>query len=169
MSPQQSQSDKEANRLWGCVDADWAGCPDTRKSTSGYVFMLNGVTVSWRSNCQPVVALSTAEAEFISASAMVQEVIFLRKFLQNLGFPQNGPTPVFADNQTSIAWAEGSVGGSERAKHVDLRKHFVHDAVQAGHLELQKVDSKLNAADLLTKPSIAVDLFSDFRRRLMGY
>ena len=168
MSPQQSQFDKEANCLWGYVDADWAGCPDTRKSTSGYVFMLNGATVSWRSKRQPVVALSTAEAEFISASAMVQEVIFLRKFLQNLGFPQNGPTPVFADNQTCIAWAEGSVSGSKRVKHVDLHKHFVHDAFKLGS-QLQKVDSKLNAADLLTKPSIAVDLFSDFRRRLTGY
>jgi hypothetical protein len=166
---QQSQFDKEANCLWGYVDADWAGCPDTRKSTSGYAFMLNGATISWRSKRQSVVALSTAEAEFISASAMVQEVIFLRKFLANLGFAQDGPTPVFADNQTSVAWSEGSVGGSERAKHIDLRKHFVHDAVQAGHVVLKPVESKLNAADLLTKPSIAVDLYSDFRRRLMGY
>jgi hypothetical protein len=53
---------------------------------------------------------------------MVQEVIFLRKFLTNLGFPQTAPTPVFADNETCIAWSEGSVGGSDRAKHVDLRK-----------------------------------------------
>jgi hypothetical protein len=52
---------------------------------------------------------------------MVQEVIFLRKFLHNLGFPQTAPTPVFADNETCIAWSEGSVGGSERAKHVDPR------------------------------------------------
>jgi hypothetical protein len=96
---------------------------------------------------------STAAVEFISASAMVQEVIFLRKFLGNLGFLQTrtaAPTPqsqaVFADNETCIAWSEGSVSGSERAKHVDLRVHFVHEACTAGHLQLRvhMIDSKLN-------------------------
>ena len=118
---------------------------------------------------QATVALSSAEAEFISASAMVQEVIYLRKFLSNLGFPQTAPTPVFADNETCIAWSEGSVGGSERAKHVDLRVHFVHEARAAGHLLLRKVDSKLNAADILTKASTPTDVYEDLRRRIMGY
>ncbi len=77
------------------------------------------------------------EAEFISASFMVQEVIFLCKFLTNLGFPQTAPTAIFADNETCIAWSEGSIGGSDRAKHVDLRMHFVHEAREAGHLQAQ--------------------------------
>ena len=158
-----------ANTLWGYVDSDWAGCPDSRRSTSGFVFMLNGAAISWRSKRQATVALSSAEAEFISASAMVQEVIYLRKFLSNLGFPQSAPTPVFADNETCIAWSEGSVGGSERAKHVDLRVHFVHEARAAGHLLLHKVDSKLNAADILTKASTPSDVYEDLRRRIMGY
>ncbi len=68
------------NTLWGYVDSDWAGCPDSRRSTSGFVFMLNGAAISWCSKRQPTIALSTAEAEFISASAMVQEVIYLRWF-----------------------------------------------------------------------------------------
>ena len=87
------QPDIPPNTLWGYVDSDWAGCPDSRKSTSAYVFMLNGAAISWRSKRQTTVALSTAEAEFISASAMVQEVIYLRKLLENLGFPQKEPTP----------------------------------------------------------------------------
>jgi hypothetical protein len=65
--------------------------------------MLNGTAISWRSRRPPTVALSSAEAECSSASAMVQEVIFLRKFLGNLGFSQTVPTPVFADNETRIA------------------------------------------------------------------
>ena len=85
------------NQLWGYVDSDWAGCPDTRRSTSGYVLMLNGAAVSWRCKHQLVYALSSAEAEFIAASSMVQEVIFLRIFLDNLGFKQNGPTPIFGN------------------------------------------------------------------------
>jgi hypothetical protein len=156
------------NVLWGYVDSDWAGCPDSRRSTSGFVFMLNGAAISWRSKRQPTVALSTAEAEYISASAMVQEVIYLRTFLTNLGFPQTEPTCVFADNETCIAWSEGSVGGSERAKHVDLRVHFVHEAREAGHLVLTKLESKLNAADILTKASTPPDVFSDLRRRILG-
>ncbi len=86
-------------------------------------------------------SLSSAEAEFISASSMIQEVIFLRKFLSNLGFPQTAPTPVFADNETCIAWSEGSVGGSDRAKHVNFRMHFVHEARAVGHLQLVKIES----------------------------
>jgi hypothetical protein len=144
------------NTLWGYVDSGWAGCPDSRRSTSGFAFMLNGSAISWCSKRQPTIALSTAEAEFIImifASAMVQEVIYLRKFRGNLGFPQTVPTPVFADNETCIAWSEGSVDGSKRAKHVDMRVHFVHEARTASHLQLHKVDSKLNAADILTKAS----------------
>ena len=60
------------------------------------------------------------------------------------------------DNETCISWSEGSVGGSERAKHIDLQMHFVHEARTAGHFELRKLDhtdSKVNAADILTKTS----------------
>ena len=86
---------------------------------------------------------------------MVQEVavIFLFLFLTNLGFLQTAPAPVFADNETCIAWNEESVGGSARAKHVDLRMHFVHDARAAGHLQLLKIESRFNGADILTKAS----------------
>ena len=87
------------NVPWGYVDVDWAGCPDTRKSTSGYCFMINGAAVSWRSKRQPVVALSVSEAEFASESSMLQEVMYLPYLLSNLGFPQPGATTVFADNK----------------------------------------------------------------------
>ena len=79
--------------------------------------------------------------------------------MADLGYPQTEPTPVFADNETCIAWSEGSVGGSERAKHIDLRVHFVHEARTAGHLVLRKLDSKVNAADILTKASTPPDGF----------
>jgi hypothetical protein len=62
-----------------------------------------------------------------------------RKFLTNLGFLQTAPPPVFAGNETCIAWPEGSVGGSDRAKHVGLRVHFVHEARASGYLQLHKL------------------------------
>ena len=116
---------------------------------------------------QSTVALSTAEAEFVAASSLVQEVIYLRKLLTNMGFPQTEPTVIFEDNECCVAWSEGSVGGSERAKHIDLRKQFVHDAVQAKILKLQKIDSKNNAADLLTK-ALDQDLVATHRKHCMG-
>ena len=81
------------------------------------------------------VALSSAEAEFISASTVVQEVIYFCKFMANLGYPQTASTAVFADNETCTAWSKCSDGSIERAKHIDLRVHFVHEACAAGLLE----------------------------------
>ena len=67
-----------------------------------------------------------------------------------------------------LCLSEGSVAGSERAKHVDLRIHFVNEASTAGHLELSKVDSKLNAADILAKASTPNDIYKELRSRIMG-
>ena len=156
------------NVLWGFVDSDWAGCQDTRRSTSGFTLMLNGAAVSWKSKRQTVVALSSAEAEFVAASSLVQEVIYTRRLLEKLGFPQPEPTVIYEDNRTCIAWSEGSVGGSDRAKHIDLREHFVHDAVQAKVLKLEAIASADNVADLLTKP-LARTPFQLLRKRLMGF
>jgi hypothetical protein len=80
------------NQLSGFVDSDWAGCQDTRRSTSGFVLVLNGSAISWKSKRQSVVALSSAEAEFMAASSLVQEVTYARRFLEKLGFPQTSPT-----------------------------------------------------------------------------
>ena len=100
-----SSSKMPPNTLWSYVDSDWAVCPDSGRSTSGFVFMLNGAAISWQFKHQ--LTFAQPKRSF-SASAMVQEVIYLRKSLANLGYPQTEPTPVFADNETCIAWSEGS-------------------------------------------------------------
>jgi hypothetical protein len=82
-------------------------------------------------------------------------------------FPQTGPTLIGEDTRTCIAWGEGLVGGSDRAKHNDLRRHFVHDAVKDGVLTLQVVSIADNIANLLTKP-LAEPAFLLIRKRLMG-
>jgi hypothetical protein len=125
--------------------------------------MLNGAAVSWCCKRQSVFALSSAEAECITARSMVQEVIFLCKFLDNLGFKQNSPP------ETCIHWSEGSHGGSDCAKQIDLSKHFVHDARQQAIFQLQNIDSEFNGADLLTKPCKDSMLFERHRKHLMGY
>ncbi len=134
------------DRLWGCVDSDWAGCADTRKSTTGYILVLNRATVSSKSKRQKVVALSLAEAKFMAASSLVQEVIYIRKLLTNLGFPLINATEIGEDNHTCIAWSEISVGGSNRGKQIDLRQHIVHNAVQDKVLSLRVIKSEDNVA-----------------------
>ena len=79
--------------------------------------MFNGAAISWKSQRQNVVALSSAEAEFMAASSLVQEVMYLRKLLERLGHPQSGPTPIFEDNRTCIAWSEGCGGHRSRETH----------------------------------------------------
>ena len=91
------------NTLWGFVDSDWAGCPDTCRSTSGYFFTFKGAVLSWKSKRQSSVAFSTAEVEYVAGSLMVQENPYLFILVNSLIFPQPGLTPVFADNKTSIA------------------------------------------------------------------
>ncbi len=123
--------------------------------------------MSWKSKRQSVIALSSAEAEFVAASAMVQEVIYTCRFLDNLGFQQTRPTSIYEDNSTCVAWSEGSVGGSDPAKHIDLREHFVHNAVDQGVLKLRPIASSDNVADLLTKP-LGANMLPAIRKMLMG-
>ena len=133
---------------WVCINAEWRCC---------------GLEVQ----ASNVVALSSAEAEFMAASSLVQEVIYIRKLLTNLGFPQVSATEVGEDNRTCIAWSEGSVGGSDRAKHIDLRAHFVHAAVQDKIVSLHNIRSNENVADILTK-ALPEAAFTILRKQLMG-
>ena len=165
--PNSTSSVEKPNTLWGYVDSDWAGCPDSRKSTSGYVLMLNGAAISWKSKRQSVVALSSAEAEFIAASSLVQEVIYVRRLLESFGCPQEGPTCISEDNNTCIAWSEGAVGRSDNTNHIDLRMHFVHEAVQQKIIKLVRISSSDNAADLLTKPIPSPSVVS-LRKKVLG-
>ena len=81
-------------------------------------------------------------------------MIYTRRLLDQLGFPQPETTPIYAgeDNTTCVTWSECSVGGSDRAKHIDVREHFVHEVVDKKILKLEPVESAGNAADLLTEP-----------------
>ncbi len=96
-----SERDK-LNQSGGYVDSDWAECSDSRKSTTGYVFLFNGAVTSWRSKGQNVVAITSAEAEFTAASSLVQEVIYIRCLLERLGFQQKDASPIGEDNRTCL-------------------------------------------------------------------
>jgi hypothetical protein len=137
--------------LDGYADSDWANSV-SRRSTSGLLARYNCTPILWRSKMQKTVALSTAEAEYYSASEMAVETIYLRGLLLNMRLPEDDDTPIFEDNAACIEWANHVMGGRERAKHIDIRKHFAHEAVQNGHMRLHKIATEYQLADLLTKP-----------------
>ena len=136
------------------MDANWEGDLDSQHSTTGYILMLGNTAISWKSKSQSILAMSFSEAEFVAASALVQEVRYLSCLLARLGFPQEGPTRIFEDNETCRAWSTGMVGGTDKSKHMDLRKHFLRDAVEAKIVTLEPIPSALNAADIFTKPNV---------------
>lgn len=106
-------------KLHGYADADWTGDKTNRKSTKGYVFMMNDACVSWKSQLQKSVALSTAEAEYMALAAASQEALFLRQLLNELGKRLEEPTCIGEDNQSCIAMATNQMTTS-RAKHIDI-------------------------------------------------
>lgn len=134
----------------GYVDADYGGDMDTRCSTSGHVFTMAGGPVSWASKLQPTVALSTAEAEYMGFTRAAQQVIWMGSFLEEVGLPQEFPFTILTDNSSAIALAT-STKSHARAKHIDIRYHYIREKVPK-FIDLRHVPSADNHADILTKP-----------------
>lgn len=141
-------------RLQGYSDADWAGDIDTRRSTTGYVVMLNNGAIAWKSRRQPTVALSTMESEYMALTEATKELKWIRTLLAELGYSNNSkdepPTDLFSDNQSAIALAKNPVSHA-RAKHIDLRHHFVREAIQDKVIWVQYIPTTEMTADSLTK------------------
>jgi hypothetical protein len=136
--------------LSGYCDADWAGDLDERKSTTGYAFYIGDGLISWNSKRQATVALSTAEAEYMAATQAVKEVLWLKQLLNEIGFTQSQPVLIHSDNQGCIALTKNPAYHS-RTKHIDIRHHFIRDAVEVGAVELQYCATDDMVADVLTK------------------
>ena len=141
-----------ANRLFGYVDADHASDIDDRKSVGGYVLMLNGGAVSWSSRKIKVVAISSFESEWYSASIAGCEVSSVRRLLEEIGFKQEHPTTMFEDNAGCIYSSEADRPMNPCSKHIDTRIFKLKEFVKEGTLKLVKVSSQRQVADNLTKP-----------------
>ena len=139
-------------QIIGYSDSDWGSSPD-RKSYSGYCFQLSqdNSFISWKAKKQPTIALSTCEAEYIAANFAVKEGLFLRQLLSDLKYPKM-PILLNIDNKGAIDLSRNPVH-HERSKHIDIRYHFIRQKVEDETLELFKVASKDNYADLYTKPA----------------
>jgi hypothetical protein len=143
--------DTMGNALSVFSDADYANCVDTRRSVSGYVTYLFGKSpISWRSSLQKVVTLSTAEAEFVALASAVQETLYLRQLLSELGLEQKEGTVIGEDNQATIKISKNPEHHG-RCKHIDVRYFFVQERVQSGHIVLEYCPTDRMPADILTK------------------
>ena len=141
---------RRVNELWGWVDADWANDTDTCRFHTGYILVVNGGPISWKSCRQDNVSLSTLEAEFVAASLAAQEVVYLRETLRDFGYPQSTVTDILEDNLAYIAMSENPVC-RKFSRHIDIRQCFVCELVEAGIVRLIPLHTHKIVADALTK------------------
>ena len=133
----------------GFSDSNYSTDLDRRRSVTGYVFKVWGNTVSWRSNLQSVVALSTTEAEYMELSTATKEAIWLKAICEELGL-QTGSVKMHCDTQSALALAKNRVF-HERTKHVANKYRFICDIVAQGDIILHKIHTSKNPTDFLTK------------------
>ena len=135
--------------LEGFCDADWAGQPH-RHSISGYSFHMGAGAITWSSKKQYIVALLSTEAEYVAQTHTAKEAMYLHTFVQEIrGLDK--PIRINCDNQGAIALSKDNKFHA-RTKHIDIRYHFVREAVEDGKITLKYIPTDENPADIFTKP-----------------
>lgn len=136
--------------LTGYADNDLAGSWDDRKSTGGMCFYLNDSLITWVSQKQRCVALSSCEAEFMAATAAACQAIWIRNVLNQITDEEIGPVVLFVDNKSAIDLAKNPVFHGRR-KHINIRYHFIRECVDRGEIILKHISGEFQRADILTK------------------
>lgn len=139
----------EKNSLVCYSDADHGGDRTTGRSTSGVVCIYSGGVISWQSQRQATVAISTTEAEIVAASEAARETVWLKRLLSDITDFSEKPE-IYVDNEAAIRLAQNPEL-HRRTKHIEIRHFFVREKVTGGELEVKKISSEFQIADALTK------------------
>ena len=143
--------EKDAKGVTGYADADWGNCKIDRRSYSGYVFVLSGAAISWCSRKQRTVALSSTEAEYMCVTEAAKEAICIFNLLKELKRKESSEIIIYNDNQSAEKLAKNPVYHA-RSKHIDIRYHFIRQAIKEYPLRIEYLPTEEMTADILTKP-----------------
>ena len=146
------------------VDADWAGDVVDRKSTTGYVIKLYNNVIFWKSRKQNIVTKSSTAAEYVALSDCVTELLLIRDLLKTFKIKINNPINVHEDNSGAISIAKFG-NFTKNSKYIETHFHFVNENYMEGVIDIKKIDSENNVADLLTK-ALGKTKFVKFRENL---
>lgn len=139
--------------ILGYADADWGGCLDTRRSTTGYVFKTYGGIVAWKSRRQPSTALSTTHAELLATTDAARQALWLRQLLDDLGLglPAGTPVSLYNDNSGAVLLSQHP-HDHKMTKHFDIRANYLREQRADRTVEVRQASTEDNLADIFTKP-----------------
>lgn len=152
------------HELLAYTDSDYARDINDRKSTSGYVFLLSGGAVVWASKKQPIVTLSTTEAEYVAAASCACQSVWMHRVLKQIRGTLSDSVKIFCDNSSTIKLANNPVFNG-RCKHIDVRFHFLRNLVSDGAVSMEYCGTGDQVADIMTKP-LKLDQFQKLRSAL---
>ena len=148
----------------GFSDSDFAGDCHDRKSTLGYIFFFGGMAVSWSSQKQSIVALSSCEAEYIAATSATCQAIWMSRLIRELTSNEVSMAKLMVDNQSATTLSKNT-GHHNRTKHIDTRYHFIRECVENKKIEISFVRTEDQLADMFTK-ALGRQKFQEMRDRI---
>jgi hypothetical protein len=136
--------------LIGYSDSDFAGDVEDRKSTTGVGYFVGSSLVTWASQKQRIVALSSCEAEYVAAAAAACQGIWLSRLVADMMGTEEMKVKLLMDNMSAIALSRNPVN-HDRSKHIDTKYHFLRECIEDGKVEVEHVGTAEQVADIFTK------------------